>query len=72
MRHVPPQENQIATFFKPNAIDAGNPSSKYNDADWRYCVEGKEFGDSDIGIFSVTNLNYVRNDLGAFGGPGGN
>ena len=63
-----------ATFFKSEAIDAGDPSSKYNDPEWRFCVEGKvsAFVDSSLGIWSTVDSNYVRNDMGAFGGPGGN
>ena len=62
-----------ATFFKSEAIDAGDPSSKYNDPEWRYCNEAYAltFGDSSLGIYALPDSNYVRNDMGAFGGPGG-
>ena len=53
------------------ALDAGDPSSKYNDPEWRLCVEGKALNDTILDMYLIPDSNFVRNDMGAFGGPGG-
>jgi len=59
------------TEFKSLALDAGDPSSKYNDPEWRLCVEGKALNDTILDMYLIPDSNFVRNDMGAFGGPGG-
>ena len=70
---VEPPLQYPTTYLKSAALDAGDPSSKYNDPEWRYCNEAYAltFGDSSLGIYALPDSNYVRNDMGAFGGPGG-
>ena len=70
---VEPPLQYPSTYLKSAALDAGDPSSKYNDPEWRYCNEAYAltFGDSSLGIYALPDSNFVRNDMGAFGGPGG-
>ena len=60
-------------FWKNTNLDKGNPDSQYNDADWRYCLEGnipRKVTPSSLD--ETPDSNYVRNDMGAYGGQGGN
>ena len=60
-------------FWKNHSIDKGNPDSQYNDADWRYCVDGTiPRKVNPTSLDETPDSNYVRNDMGAYGGPGGN
>ena len=60
-------------FWKNGSIDQGNPDSQYNDADWRYCVDGTiPRKVNPTSLDETPDSNYVRNDMGAYGGPGGN
>ena len=59
-------------FTKSSMVDAGNPDPSYNDPEWSFCVDGGVPRVIDSGIDETPDSNSVRNDMGAFGGPGGN
>ena len=52
-------------------VDAGNPDPSYNDPEWSFCVDGGVPRVIDSGFDETPDSNSVRNDMGAFGGPGG-
>ena len=60
-------------FVKSSSLDSGNPDNQYNDADWRYCLDGNIPRKVTTSMEHETpDSNSVRNDMGAYGGPGGN